>query len=297
MLFWLSAYSAGTRRMLTPTFILIFILYRAVIILPYLWLLLAGDQYLSDIIESIIIGFLVTGILLAIVRLVYREKFISLLWQIYAYVYDGLLYFYPYQYLINRVAGLVNEDKPVRVVDLGGGSGNVTRLLTAKQRTLVDSSSQMIKRAKSRLTHKDIDFITQDIEEYVSRTQEVFDSIVMNNSLYVIQDRKMFWADAHRILSAQGQIIISNSDSEGSLPIIKEHIHHRGFFSLLRPKLLAIFMVDQLINSLSSTGSFSFVSYDTIVEETRGLFDVSFIERCYGGDTNGVNIIVRLNKR
>lgn len=267
------------------------------IIAPYVWLLIAGDEYLSSIIDSFIIGFLVTGLLLAVIRLFFRDNFIKALWQVYARVYDGLLYFYPYQYLISRVAQIANESFPKSVLDLGGGSGNVARLLHAEKITVVDSSSQMLKKARKKLhDFQGLTIINQDITSFLASATDKFDVIVMNNSLYVVEDREKLWEGLHNTLNEGGVVVVSNSDKAGSSSIIKEHISKKGFLSLLRPKLIAIFMVDQLISSLSETGAFSFIPYSTITHETKGLFKPTFVERCYGGEENGVNIIFTLRK-
>lgn len=299
MLLWLSAYSAGKDSLLDAKFISIFVGYRFIILAPYLWLVIAGEEYLSNLFISIIFGFLLTGFFIAFVRFFLRDKFVSILWQVYARVYDSLLSFYPYSSLVKKVAKLANTNGG-RVLDLGAGTGNVSKLLNNYSHlTLVDSSSVMLKKANKKLKSQfNVAVVQSDLEQYVKEYQgDKLDTVIMNNSLYVVENRNSFWQELSNIVKPGAKIIISNSDKTGSIPIIKEHISHKGFVTLLNPRLVTVFIIDQLISSLSSTGTFSFVSYDYLVSETKEYFKATFIERCYGGPVNGVNILFILEKR
>jgi ubiquinone/menaquinone biosynthesis C-methylase UbiE len=218
-------------------------------------------------------------------------------------VYDGLLHFYPYQHLQELVYDEVNPTKNMRILDLGSGSGNQTIKLAKIGCSIdaVDNSQSMLKRLdkKKKLNNYDnIQIFHADLISFLERTTaNSYDRIVLTNVLYTVQDREVFWKEIMKTLKNDGKIVATNSDRSGSGSLIREHILHKNRRSLLRPKLVAVFVIDMLISEMSKSGQYSFIDQKTIEKEVSDVgAKFTYIKRCYGGDEEGVNILFDITK-
>lgn len=294
------ARSASSHK-LTMSFWFELFIYRLLIALPYILLLVAGKDTLSQIVKSLVIGIVVFGLIFSFVRIFLRKSIVEFLWILYGYTYDGLLYFYPYRSLIDKVVARVAEDNKFngRILELGSGTGNV--LVKLKDAfpgaTLVgvDLSPTMMSVARKKLIKSHNVLLQKDdaIVYLMKQKPKSSDVIIMQNSLYAIDNREELWKQLRRVISDDGRIIISNSDTAGSKTIIKEHRENDSFIKLLHPKLLLVGLIDMFISQFSETGVFSFLSEDQIKQETKRYFDMSPVERVYGD----VNILFILTPR
>lgn len=297
LLLKLLAISASPQKV-TASFWGWLLLYRLLIALPYIALLVAGSDVLPQIVEIIVIGFIVAGFIFSVIRFAFRSHLITGLWWVYGYVYDGLLHFAPYRRLIEQVvaSARTSSEKPQRILELGCGSGNVLRALKkaypdAVDLVGVDNSRSMLRSAQEKVPTARI--VQADIVEFLqTEPDKSYDLVVMQNSLYVVDDRTSLWAELHRVLRAHGSVVITNSDRPGSSTITKEHLRYGKWYELLHPKLILVGVVDAYISQLSKSGSFHFIKSEEIADETDKMFRMSETKRCYGD----VNILFTLQK-
>lgn len=293
----LLAVSASSNR-LTLKFWWLLLLYRFLIALPYIVLLVVGADTLPDIFEIVIVGFILMGLALSVVRFVFKNRIVAWLWWVYGYVYDGLLHYAPYRRLIKRTTALAVKEMPNAhsILELGCGTGNVLAALgTAYPKAYlvgVDNSSSMLRSASKKLHNAEI---VRDSALHFLRScpPDHYNLVVMQNVLYAINDRELLWKQLARVLKKNGVVIITNSDREGSFSITKEHLKYGKWYELLYPKLLCVGLIDAFISQLSRAGSFSFISESVIRNEVKPYFKMSATERVYGD----VNILFTLKGR
>lgn len=276
----------------------ILLLQRIVIALPYVVLLIVGQNVINDVIKIIIIGFVALGAIFSIIRFVYKEHLIGFLWKIYGYFYDGLLHYAPYRRLVSSVVALAKKEQPSAgmIIELGCGTGNVIKALQQEYPDAsiigVDSSPTMIKSARKKTKLAQI--YQADLMEFLrSRPTGMCDLIVMQNVLYAVKERVELWGEANRVLKGNGVMVITNSDKTGSFSITKEHLNYGKWYELLYPRLIIVGVIDAYISQLSKTGSFDFVEETMLKTEVEKLFDFSPAKRVYGG----VNILFSLRKK
>lgn len=298
LLLKLIAFASSKKSLFSLDFLTLFLLYQAVLAFPYIYLLVFGGESVPSFVRVIAFGAIFAGVLVSLLRFFLNDQVNSLLWNVYGRVYDGLLDFYPYSKLQQEVAQSVNPKEGMDILDLGCGSGNQTILLCKSnvRITAVDNSSSMLKQFRKKVKKSDIknvEIIHQDLDDFTVNNKNKYDKIVLVNVLYTVADRNKLFVELLGHLKPGGELVITNSDKAGSGSLIKEHIKNRGFFSLLKPKLVCVFVIDSLISELAKKGHFSFVSGNQIkkeVEKAGGKY--SFISRCYGD----VNILFKVTK-
>jgi ubiquinone/menaquinone biosynthesis C-methylase UbiE len=203
------------------------------------------------------------------------RKHQSFLWNIYGHVYDGLLHFWPYQNLLKQVNQKADLKAGERVLDLGCGTGNVLEMILDVPQTTaigVDVSASMLAQARKKLQAEvqegRLVLENADLLSFLkSQPTDSFDKIIMSNVLYAVADRQSIWQEIKRVLKPKGVVVVATALSTNSWPIIREHFQHAPFWSALRPSLLAVFLVDGLINIFGQAGSFEFPSEDLIFSE------------------------------
>ena len=303
LLIRLFAMSSSDTKLFSTKFLASFALYQFVIALPYLYIFIYAEDSVNGLLRSVAISIFTVGLLLSIVRFFFVSFVNTALWFVYGLVYDGLMYFYPYQHLQDLVTENLTATKTDNLLDLGAGSGNQSVQLAriGCNITAVDSSKSMLGKQRKKIAKNGIEnikVIDSDLMLFIKDAKSAsYDKIALVNVLYTVQDRKTFWVELLRTLKPSGKIIITNSDRGGSMPMIKEHIRNRGVFSLFRPRLIAVFVIDTLISEIAKSGQYSFIDQETIVDEVRqakGKF--KFITRCYGGTEDGVNILFSVTK-
>lgn len=286
-------------------FVLLGIIYQAVIVVPYIPLLIADIE--SPILEGLIYGVVFMALVLGCFNLIGYRRIIDQLWAAYANVYDGLLQFYPYRKLLEQVAEKLELEDGLTVLDLGCGTGNLEARLAPVYEvklTAVDTTSKMLARAKKKLAlyvaSGQVTFTEAAMLDFVrDQSDASFDRIVMVNSLYTQAERGQLWQECLRVLKPDGLMVVANPDRKGSASIIKEHLTFDSWLKLLHPRFIAIGIIDHFISVLSDTNSFNFTDFDTLTREVQaaGGEASSEYERCYGGSIEGVNILFTIQKK
>ena len=212
------------------------------------------------------------------------------LWYVYGHTYDGLLNFLPYQKLLSLIIQRIDNSKNGQILDLGCGTGNLEKAIISDERyiTAVDCSASMLKIAQNKLiksgSHR-YKLVNQDILEFLmSEPNDKYDTIVSVNVIYALDNREKIWQELKRISKPETEFVIATSVKTGSFDIIREHLNSRPWWSLLRPKLIGVFIVDSLINLLGDKGHFSFPGVEVLQKELLEIdYEITDLYTCYGG--------------
>jgi SAM-dependent methyltransferase len=226
------------------------------------------------------------------------------LWQIYAYLYDGLLQVFTYRDMIDQVCKLADCEGRT-VLDVGAGTGNVTESLIglgAARVIAVDFSSNMLGRARRKLVAEiaagRVDLIQGDALMAMSTLPDAsVDRVTAVNFLYALPDRSAFFRQARRILAPGGFIIAAHTTKASSAPIVRDQFHRGGIRACIRPRLIGIAAIDLVIGLLARGGRYDFAPVRTVAREAAaaGLPKTVNLGRCYGGAADGVNELIRIS--
>lgn len=111
----------------------------------------------------------------------------------YSRKYDMLLqYSPPYQeigeLLMKELEGKFSFEAPLRILDVGGGTGNFSKLLLSTfpnaKLTFLEPSSEMMEIAKGKLYNYKVDFLNNVFEEF--QIAKKFDLIICIHALYLM---------------------------------------------------------------------------------------------------------------
>lgn len=225
------------------------------------------------------------------------------LWQTYAYLYDGLLDLFTYRDMIEQVADL-SDCCGLTVLDVGAGTGNVCVALVkagAARVIAVDFSTNMLRRAQDKLRGEIDDGTVQlvlgeVVQAMAGLPDASVDRITAVNVLYALQDRVGFFREAARVLTRDGFVLAAHTTRPGIGPIVRDQFRRGGLGACLNPRLLAVGGVDTVIDLLQRGGRYDFAPVDQLAAEATagGLTHTVSLGRCYGGDA-GVNELVRIS--
>lgn len=288
--------------------ILLFVVYEGVIILPYA-VLMWMTSLASGIWTAAFCALVLLVCISSILQVVDPKKIKDALWNLYARFYDSLLNFYPYRELIEIVckrAGEYTQDDST-VADIGCGTGNISLGLLAHDSSsrllAVEPSKPMLNRAKKKIgagfSSSYVKYFNTDAVGFLGSVADgSLDVVVMNNVLYTILSRKRFWSLLEKKLSKTGVAIIANPDVEGSSSLVQYHNQHASRWLLLRPGMIIVGVIDDFISQLSSDNQFLFSSEAELHEEL-GVANLvmSDVERCYGGEQGGIDILFTVRRR
>ncbi len=160
----------------------------------------------------------------------------SYVWSEYALSYDNVLNntkVYP-ELLDTMLLGVKDKLVPIpgntRVLDLGAGTGNVTKRLIANDDKLVvalEKNPIMLKylhyKCAERVRYDDNDvgviIVKQDIVSLTGIKDNYFDFVIMNNVLYSIEDKRVIdcLREVYRVLKPQGEVRISGPHKKTNL--------------------------------------------------------------------------------
>lgn len=223
------------------------------------------------------------------------------MWSVYSRAYDGLLDFVPYRTLLRRVSDEARLHSARRLLDVGCGTGNFLAQCSREHPTLglfgVDASAAMLRHAPAKLaSHSgDVELVEADALDHLRDIPSAsFDRLVAINVLYTLGDREAFWREALRVLEPGGIAVVTTSTRGGSASIMREHLEQKPFHTLLRPKLVAVFLIDALISTLARTHRFEFPDEATLLAEAkRAGAEVLSTSRCYGD----VNVLITARRK
>ncbi len=277
------------------------VIYLSLLALPYLLLLQQADTF-SSTFKAVLYGLLIFIFAVPLAQIFLSKRIESLLWGLYGYVYDGLLHFYPYKNLVDEAVKRLKIKNNDQVLDLGCGTGNASlKILLQEPKFLqsVDGSSSMLRPAKAKLADfQNVKIYKQDAVEYLRQLEsKSLNKILLINVLYAVHNGDELWQELLRVLKDDGLIVMTSSDRGGSLALIKDHLRHASIFQLMHPKLVAVFAIDSLISIIASSGNFHFISQQEMINgiEAAGGKATS-ITRCYGGEKDGVNLMMTIYK-
>lgn len=160
------------------------------------------------------------------------------LWGLYAVSYDKILCeFKPYQELISAViAGI--PPRAQRVLELGAGTGNVTRQLLLKgcAVTAVENNTFMLEKMAGKNLHSlgRLSLLVESVENTEFDNQRNFDAAVAVNVVYALDDPLRCFRNVAEALK-KGSIFAfstthSQTDLEALLAAIKDDLVARGCF-------------------------------------------------------------------
>jgi SAM-dependent methyltransferase len=261
-----------------------FVVYRLLIAAPYLILLFAAPSGWGALVRSLIIGWIALGVAMSALRLFGRRRTLGLLWSLYARVYDALSRFVPYRRLPARVEAVEVAQGPV--IDLGCGTGNLLAQLAPGRPGVefvgVDSAEAMLERARRKLRDQQhVRFLEADVADAVGRLDPGSVGAVYSvNQLYALpaDQQGPLLEGVRRALRPSGTLVLVTAVEPGLWSIIREHVRERGWWSLVRPSLIAVFVLNLMIESIERSGAFEFVPQDELLTllETAGFV----VERC-----------------
>lgn len=149
------------------------------------------------------------------------------MWSVYSAAYDHvLLEFPPYRTLIEDVIAVVPKGN-LSVVDLGAGTGNVTRALVDRGHrvTAVESNLGMLDRLdEKRFDNLRVKIIKCAMEHLECLPSESYDAAVMVNVLYAVNEPLKCLRDVHRMLRKGGVLGLSTTHSETHLDPLLDRI-------------------------------------------------------------------------
>lgn len=225
-------------------------------------------------------------------------------WDHYAKAYDGLLHLEPYRHLVDHVSDLSLASDPKRVLDLGCGTGNVTKALLEKNSRVevdaVDWSAAMLKYIPKKVESTRLTVRRRDLLQYLSTARGRYDVIVLNNVVYTVasQDRKLFWQLVAKRLNKGGRVIVADPDTGNSSSLLRSHMQEKTFVSLLRPRLIMVGLFDAAISFMGLSRQYAFTPQKALLEEAAAsnLQLDGQVGRCYGGHVQGIDLLFALKK-
>lgn len=151
-------------------------------------------------------------------------------WNAYAVHYDALTKLRPYVQMHEEVVGAIAEYGRGPLLDAGCGTGNLTSHLLASKDTMhlrttaLDSSIEMIERARYKCNGKLVHFVQTDMNARLPFGNGDFGTIVCVNALYAVKDPLVTLREFNRILCPLGTLVIATPKKgyENGL-ILKEH--------------------------------------------------------------------------
>jgi ubiquinone/menaquinone biosynthesis C-methylase UbiE len=212
------------------------------------------------------------------------EKF----WEKYFRVYDSVNSFIPYQKLLDRVCDELKIQKGEKVLEAGCGTCNLVLKIKEKGGKVVGLDN--CRAALNICAQKDstIELILANLEENLPFSNNFFDKITCNNTLYTISQKKQLATlkELHRVLRIGGMIVLSNP-KRGWNPLkmyvagIRDNLNEKGFLSTIQKitkmimPTLRIFYYNLLIKKESNYHFFE-------SKEQRGLLKKAGFSRVSG---------------
>jgi ubiquinone/menaquinone biosynthesis C-methylase UbiE len=172
-----------------------------------------------------------------------REKLTDdKIWSVYSASYDAVLLEYPgYKELVGKVMDVVSANDQ-SVVDLGAGTGNVTKALykLGHRITAVENTYAMLDRLRSKAKAFDperVKVVKSSIEHLGTLGDHSFDAAVMVNVLYAVDDPLACLQGINRILKQDGVLGFSTTHRDIELQTllgdIKAKLQQAGTYDAL----------------------------------------------------------------
>lgn len=165
----------------------------------------------------------------------------DLMWSEYALSYDNILNnTHVYPELLDKLIGGYDGVRAVPddavILDLGAGTGNLTRKLITSGRDrvvyAVEANRLMLKVLQTkceRFMRKNADgggviALKQDITSLYGLSDDYFDFVFLNNVLYAVPDADACLAEAHRVLKPGGELRMSGPRKDTKVDVLFDRI-------------------------------------------------------------------------
>jgi ubiquinone/menaquinone biosynthesis C-methylase UbiE len=185
------------------------------------------------------------------------------LWDIYAWSYDILNDFKPYQCLQMDIVTAIAQRPTARVLNIGCGTGNLEHTLLKENATVsvtsLDFSLPMLRRARRK--NPQCQFLKHDLNTPLPFGDNSFDIVIACNVLYATPLQVM--REIERVVLPNGLIVIADPIAPYSLENLKEHLS-ADYVDTLRPLLNPVFFAKFIC----------FMAINLIIDrkEKRGIF-------------------------
>ena len=222
----------------------------------------------------------------------------SLLWNLYAKVYDALpAFFPPYREMLDKTLDAARREGgsgELRVLDAGCGTGNYAIAFArgGYRVAAMDMSPAMLARARNKAAAAGLPvaFCTASLQEPFPFEDAAFDILLNINALYMLPDPGYALSEFARVLKPGGLLVLSNLQKR---PVMTEVLgefrrtYGLGRLFLAVPPLLALGFFNWLISRQIERGEFFFWGPDDTRDALgRAGFDALSVETTYTTDAN-----------
>jgi SAM-dependent methyltransferase len=203
---------------------------------------------------------------------IWHEK----LWSVYASAYDRILSeFAPYHDLLKEVTSVIPATATT-VVDIGAGTGNVSKLLLDRglRVTSIEFSATMIDRMRAKgfdpKRHRVIKARAEALNALGSIPSESFDAATLVNVLYGLDDPYACLTGVNRLLKRGGVVGLSTTHSgvhlDPLLDAIKVHLAEKGQLDACAHEFNLLYDINKEIERTVAR-RYSHQDYCSMVEE------------------------------
>lgn len=133
---------------------------------------------------------------------------------------------------MEKLARLLNEQKAMKILDVGTGTGNFVSLITScyddfTELIGIDTIEGAIKVANENFQDDRISFAVMDGNQMIF-DENTFDVVCLSNSLHHVKDIKRLFKEMERVLKPNGVIIVSEmiSNNLTRKQLSHKKIHH-----------------------------------------------------------------------
>lgn len=183
-----------------------------------------------------------------------------------------------YKQVNARLLDLAEVGRQRRIIDLGCGSGGVTKLIlerlqSAKDTVIfaVDHSSSALRDAVTELGgRKDavVRFVQSPVQNLKTAINGDVDAVVYCNSIHYVPDKKTLLAQIREKLSPNGILAINTSFFEGSHPPASEEFFRRWLMRSLRILKREYGMMPDASQKVESRQHLTAAEYESLLEES-----------------------------
>lgn len=218
----------------------------------------------------------------------------NLNWDSYAKHYRNLGHLESYQDLLDSFLTTItthSKHVPKKILDIGCGVGSLTKRLATRfpdaQITGIDNNAVMIKKANE-LAAGNLKFELFDILQLSEYPEKNFELIVMNNVLYILDNKKQVLSSIKQLLSPNGILIFSDPkppEDYNYLSIISRQFRSlQSFFKFLTllPSFIYIYYFNKKIDK--SYNRLSKQAYLELINECG--YSVLDSKEAYAGQAN-----------
>ena len=183
-----------------------------------------------------------------------------------------------YRQVNARLLDLAEVGHYRRIIDLGCGTGGVTKLIldrlqSAKETVIyaVDHSASALRDAVAELGgRKDavIRFVQSPVQNLKTAISDDVDAVVYCNSIHYVPDKRTLLAQIREKLSPNGILAINTSFFEGSHPPESEEFYRRWLMRSLRILKREYGMMPQASQKVESRQHLTAAEYEQLFEES-----------------------------